>query len=134
MKVCRRNKKTVRDMELDILSTVEEYGTIAEFIDEGPTSASKALVAKYESFALKNELTAVFNYLLEERYLYPYINQQTGKESMDSAARGLTPKGVTRLEQLRHPVRVWLKKNWFAVVIAFTTLAATIASIVMETI
>ena len=72
----------------------------------------------------------MFNYLLEERYLFPYMRASTGAEVRNNAARGLTPKGYDRLQQLRHPKLYWLRNNWFPMVVAISTLALSIASIV----
>ena len=40
----------------------------------------------------------------------------------------LTLDGVQRLRDLQHPVREWLKRNWFATVVAITTSLAAVTA------
>lgn len=40
----------------------------------------------------------------------------------------LTLDGVQHLKDLQHPVREWLKRNWFATVVAITTSLAAVAA------
>lgn len=63
-------------------------------------------------------LPAVVDYLVEKRYLWPYIDDE-GKVVM-AAARGITPKGLTRLEELEHPIRFFSRRNWFPITVAIT--------------
>ena len=79
----------------------------------------------------QQQLTAVLNYLLEERYLYPYFDI-SGKELRDGYARGLTPKGIKRLRELKHPALTWAGANWFPVVVALITASIGVASIVVN--
>ena len=79
----------------------------------------------------QQHLTAVINYLLEERFLYPYFDS-SGKELRDRYARGLTPKGLRRLRELRHPVLTWVGANWFGVVVAGITASIGVASIIVN--
>ena len=119
-------------MERDILEAVFEFGEIRP-----NTQASKVLADKYSSAAGDNspriQVTAMLNYLLEERLLFPYFNSE-GKELRDNVARAITPKGANRLQRLRHPARTWMIENWFPVVVSATTATIGLASIIVNAI
>ena len=122
------NKET---MERDILEAVYDFGEIRP-----GTPASQTLEDKYSLDAGDHspliQVTVMLNYLLEERFLFPYISSQSGDELRDGFARGITPKGLDRLQRLRHPVRTWIGENWFPVVVAGITATIGIASIVVN--
>ena len=127
--------RNVRDIELYILEAVDDFGEVL------PGSlSSETLVGQFRAREgevvpdPRQQYTAVLNYLLEERYLFPYMNARTGEEVLNYTARGLTPKGYDRLQQLRHPKLYWLRNNWFPTVVAISTLALSIASIVTSAI
>lgn len=129
-------KKRNRDhMEQDILEAAYNLGSIY-----GESSALKALLAKYPAQETgrsrdlnspEQQLTVVINYLLEERYLYPFFTSD-GEEVRHGRARGITPKGIERLHRLQHPTATWLKNNWFPVVVATITACIGILSIVLK--
>ena len=127
--------RNVRDIELYILKTVNDFGEV-----HPDSLSSETLMSQFrarEGEVIPDPLeqaTAVFNYLLEERYLFPYVSSNTGKELRDNVARGLTPKGYDRLQQLRHPKLYWFRNNWFPTVVAMSTIALSIASIVTNAI
>ena len=122
------NKET---MERDILEAACELGVIRH-----GTRASEALVDKYSSDAGDNsplvQVTVMLNYIVEERFLFPYFSSSSGTELRDGFARGITPKGLDRLKRLRHPVRTWIGENWFPVAVAGTTATIGILSIVVN--
>ena len=122
------NKET---MERDILEAVYDFGEISP-----GTPASQTLEDKYSLDTGDDspliQVTVMLNYLLEERFLFPYISGQSGEELRDGFARGITPKGLDRLQRLRHPVRTWIGENWFPVVVAGITATIGIASIVVN--
>ena len=109
----RRN--SVMTMERDILKAVAELGPINPG-DEGQWPATDYLARKYPSEAALQQLTVVVNHLLEERLLFPYFS--TDGRELKGSARGITPKGLDRLERLEHPVRSWVYDNWFGVIVA----------------
>ena len=116
-------------MERDILEAVYDFGEIRP-----ETRASQVLADKYPLEADNNapriQVTVMLNYLLEERLLFPYFSR--GEELRDGYARGITPKGLDRLQRLRHPVRTWIGENWFPVMVAGTTALIGIFSIVVN--
>ena len=117
-----------REIELDILKAVHELGPIR------PTSPTKLpavqrLDSKYKSDREQQQVTVVINCLLEERLLFPYFS--VGKEQ-SNMVRGITPKGLERLERLQHPRRTWMKENWFALVIALITGSSAIGGAVIS--
>ena len=122
---------TKETMERDILEAVYEFGEIRP-----ETRASQVLADKYLSEAGNNssriQVTVMLNYLVEERFLFPYISSSSGEERRDRFARGITPKGLDRLQRLRHPVRTWIGENWFPVVVAGITATIGIVSIVVD--
>ena len=122
-------KVNMRRMEREVLEAVYELGRITF-----DSPATKSLTEKYpDKGGYDNpvqHLTVMVNYLLEERFLFPYFSS-AGEEQRQGDARGLTPKGFERLQQLRHPIRTWLGANWFPVVVAVTTAAVSVASMVI---
>ena len=127
----RRRPHNVLDIELYILEAVNDFGEIR------PGSlSSEMLRGQFPSRGGEivpdpsQKATAVFNYLLEERYLFPYMSSSTGEEMRNYVARGLTPRGYDRLQQLKHPLMCWFKKNWFPVAVAVSTIVLSTASIV----
>ena len=123
---------SISDIELRILETVEEFGEIT------PASLSSQVLSDVFRSASGEVIpdpleraTAVLNYLLEERYLFPYFGSRDGQELRNNVGRGLTPKGAERLFQLKHPVLFWLKHNWFPASIAVSTIALSLASIIL---
>ena len=121
------NKET---MERDILEAVFEFGVIRH-----GTCASQILANKYPHEAGDNspltQVTVMLDYLVEERFLFPLFTS-SGEELRSGFARGITPKGLDRLQRLRHPVRTWIGENWFPVVVAGITATIGIVSIVVD--
>ena len=98
-------------MERDILKAVHTLGPI---IGESP--ARKELIDKYTADKdMAQQITAVLEYLVGERYLMPFPPPASGP---NFSIRGITPKGIRRLEELEHPVRTWVCANWFPVAVA----------------
>ena len=117
-------------MERDVLEAVYRIGALGTLWDDNlrsevPTAASLSLEAKYKSDEDQERLKVVVNYLLEERLLYPYTwrRRSSGErgEHRDTRARGITPKGISRLKKLRAPRKTWAKKNVFPLLIAAIT-------------
>ena len=124
--------KNVHRMERDILEAVHDIGPLG-VEDNSPTPASKVLIEKYiptGGDSDKQQLAALLNYLLEERYLYPYFDENSGKELRNLYARGITPKGISRLRELQCPVCAWIRANWFGVAVAAISAFIGIASII----
>ena len=122
-------------MERDILEAAYNLGGIY-----GESSALKALLEKYRTHETapsrdlnspEQQLTVVINYLMEERYLYPFFTSD-GEEARQGRARGITPKGIERLHRLQHPTTTWMKENWFPVAVAAITACIGILSIVLK--
>ena len=118
-----------RQMELDILKTVHELGPIHPVVNP---PAIQRIRSKYDSERENEQVTVVLNYLLEERLLFPYFSGSTGEEQRNTYARGITPKGLERLDRLQHPVRTWIYDNWFGVVVASITALIGIANAVIS--
>ena len=112
----------VTRMELDILEAIHTQGDgDIGYFNGSFSPASQVLLEKYGND--DDRLTVVIDYLVEERYLFP-LYEATGKILGGGYARGITPKGYRRLQELQHPFRTWVKANAFAV-----TVAAIMASI-----
>ena len=112
-------------IERDILEAASKFGMIAPFGDQ---SGLKELTKKYgDDRQTMQSLTVVIQYLLEERYLYPFFDSKG--EELRHHARGITPKGSERLKRMRHPIRTWMGANWFALVVATLTTAISIISV-----
>ena len=95
------------------MDAVHELGALENFHPH----ASSVLLKKYGGDAdIQRQLAIVTDYLLEERFLFPFI--RTDRELANGFARGLTPKGFRRLQELKHPARTWLKANRFGVAVA----------------
>lgn len=111
-------------MELDVLAAAFDLGPIlpgspaAQSLDEAYPGELEAL-------------TVVADYLIEERFLFPLFDS-TGLQVRNGRARGITPKGMDRLNRLRHPIRTWIVENWFPVAVATTTALIGIISIAVN--
>ncbi len=117
----------IQQMERDILEAAHTLGSITYFAGS-PTPALKVLIEKYSLEEDIEQLTVVVSHLLEERYLFPYFDIKGYEQRID--ARGITPKGYRRLQELRHPIRSWVGANWFAVAVAAITAIIGISSVV----
>ena len=120
----------VKQMERDILEASNTLGAIGYF-NGSHSTASQVLIEKYGSREEDRQLTTVLDYLVEERYLFPFCDSKTG-EVLNGYARGITPKGYRRLQELQHPIRTWVGANWFAVFVAGVTTAIGVASVVVN--
>ena len=119
-------------MERDILEAVYDIGQVG-FFNGSHSPASKVLNEKYSGTGMDSEtqqLPALLNYLLEERYLYPFFDT-SGKEQRGGYARGITPKGISRLRELQSSVCAWIRSNWFGVAVAAISALIGIASIIV---
>ena len=76
-------------------------------------------------------VTAVADVLIDSGHLWPFRDADTG-EIVRTMCRGITPKGFERLEQLRAPRKVWARNNWFALLIALSTIATSIGSLIVN--
>ena len=116
-------------MERDVLEVVYRFGELGRVWDdeqkiEVNTAATNCLEAKYKADEDRKGLKVVVNYLLEERFLYPdTFTKRSGErvERRDTWARGITPKGISRLKRLRAPRKTWAKRNVFPLLIAAIT-------------
>ena len=115
-------------IERDILEVANQYGMMGP---ESGKPAHDALTQKYgHDRDMAQRITAVMQYLIEERYLFPLFNSE-GQES-HLYARGITPKGSERLKEIRHPIRTWMRKNWFPLAIAALTATISMVSMVIS--
>ena len=112
----------VMAMELDILQFTYESNEFGP--SDGNLTADVRLKRKYKSLREQQQLRVMMDFLEDERFLYRYSGPYQG--------RGITPKGLDRLNRLKHPHRVWMKENWFALVIALITGASAIAGAVIS--
>ena len=122
----------VKQMEQDLLETARDKAPIG-LVGEAGRSARQFLADKYPSKEESQQLTVVMQYLLEERYIYPFFDGVTKLESRDYV-RGITPKGMRRLEELQAPRRAWFRDNWFPATIAGITAGVSITSLILNTI
>ncbi len=107
-------------LERDILEAVYENGRTL-----GPdTPAAQVLIQKYPSEDEMQAVTVDLQYLLEQRYLWPYFGVNGHELREGGGTRGITPKGIERLRQLRHPQVHWICANWFPFSVA--VISATI--------
>ena len=117
--------KGKRNTELDILVTVKDYGAI----NGRDTKAVERLFSLYpdESVFEYAGIVSVFvDALVASGHLLPVNNMQGIPQQ--AMARGLTPKGVRRLYEVEHPVRAWIKANWFPFVVACVTTCVGVAN------
>ena len=116
-----------RNTELDVLVTVNDCGAIGVF-DGRHTKASERLFSLYPDFSVAYEgrVSVFVDALVGSGHLLP-VNDMKGNRQ-PAYARGLTPKGVRRLYELEHPVRAWMKANWFPFVVACVTTCVGVAS------
>lgn len=120
----------VDGMELDILEVVYEKGRLGYF-NGAQSEATQALCAMYPSESEQEYMMVGLQYLLEARYLWPFFEASSKREQRDSA-RGITPKGIRRMRKLQHPVRTWMRENWFPLAVAAITAGIAVANIVVD--
>ena len=119
-----KNSDNKYKMEIDVLEAAFDLGPILP-----GTPAAQSLDEAYPG--QQDALTVVADYLIEERFLYPLFDS-AGLQVRNGRARGITPKGMDRLNRLRHPTRTWIVENWFPVAVATTTALLGIVSIVVN--
>ena len=112
----------VEKIERDILEAVYDKGMVG-FFDGSHSPAAQMLNAKYPAEQEQQAVMVIAQYLLEERYLFPFFDFDAGKESRNYV-RGITPKGIDKLRQLRRPWLHWICANWFPFSVA--VISATI--------
>ena len=121
----------VDEIERAILETVYDEGSVG--ISNGSLiPASQVLKAKFPSEGEQQAVTVTLQYLLEKRYLFPYFDDKGNELRAGGHARGITPKGIDRLRELRHPRLDWIKKSWFPLVVAATSAAIGVTNIVVN--
>ena len=114
-----------RNTELDVLVTVKDYGALIG----RDTKGVERLFSLYpdESVFEYDGIVNVFvDALVDSGHLLPVNNTQGIRRQ--ASARGLTPKGVRRLYEVEHPVRAWIKANWFPFVVACVITCVGVAS------
>ena len=116
-----------RNTELDVLVTVNDCGAIGVF-DGRHTKASERLFSLYPDFSVgyEGKVSVFVDALVDSGHLLP-VNDTKGIRQQ-AYARGLTPKGLRRIYELEHPVRAWIKANWFPFVVACVTTCVGVAS------
>ena len=125
MKVGKIRDVNMSIVERDVLKAVQLYGRLGP-TDQEQDTALGWLAKRYDmsDHATSQLLTCVSDYLVEQRYLWPYFSSEGG-QIVQARVRGITPKGIERLRELDHPVRTWVGRNWFPVVVA--AIASTVA-------
>ena len=123
--------QNLEKLERAILEAVCDKGSIG--LENGSlTPAAQVLAAKYPSERERQDLTVALQYLLEERYLWPYFNDKGKEDRTAGHTRGITPRGVDRLRKLRHPQLYWMGENWFPLLVAATGAAIGLTNIVVN--
>ena len=115
----------VKRMERDILEDIL-YTSRAKHWN----SAESKMVL--ESPRLRGRIDALVAHLYDDGILVSGSPRDVNGNVATSFISGLTPKGIRRLEEIKHPRRTWLKANWFPMVVAIVTTAVGIASIVSD--
>ena len=116
----------MKNMELDIL----------EAALDGPlrkgTRGKKKLLSKYRDAGDEEgdarQLTVAIDDLVEEGYLRPYFNIDGTRSKTAVNVRGITFKGRRPYRELRYPLRVWAKRNWFPLTIAVIAAASPLVT------
>lgn len=126
----RYERNRLARIELCILEVLWEYPLVLKLSEiqfdgelEGEEFAN-AVGEKYGGLSQMDEETAaaLVGYLEEERYLF--------RTSQDLVT--ITPKGEKRLRQLQHPVRHWVKANWFPVAVVALGVVAIVADALIK--
>ena len=117
----------LKQMERDILEAALTKGAIGQVLRSNKP-ASIILREKYGSTEAREQLIVVTQYMLEERYLFPLMDDDNPVDS-SNYVRGLTPKGLKRLRELKAPRWTWVKENWFPVAVATITAFIGLGSI-----
>ena len=119
--------KKEAEVERFVLETVYDKGCLM-----ANTDAQQVLNAKYPSESQQQFVTVTLQYLLEERYLWPYFDKDGNELRSGGFTRGVTPKGIARLRKLRNPSRHWMSNNWFPLLIAGFSAGIAITNMVVN--
>ena len=68
--------------------------------------------------------------MVTEGLVIPVIREKDGRP-YTNISHGLTAKGWGRLYELEHPIRCWMGRQWFPLVVALVASAVSIANIVI---
>ena len=118
-------------MEKDILRAVADHGMV---VPGSPTAL--AILAKYpdegcdRGAVVVARVTHLLDGMVDEGVLSPIIASSTGKRLRDGSCGELTVKGWERLYRLEHPVKVWMKRQWFPLTVAIVSSLLALASII----
>ena len=118
----------VSQMERDVLEAAYHHGAIMKVADG---SMFPQYVSDDERSIKQVEI--VIDYLVEERFLFPFIRRTSSHQTVIvGLAGGITPKGISRLWELRYPRRTWFEKNWFAATVAVAAFLTGVGSILVN--
>ena len=112
-----------KKLQIDLLENIAQNGGWTWVIGPGIATNEEADLRRRLSgytnedyYRCTATLIASGKILTSERL---HINQPVLQQTNDP--RGLTLDGYAYLEQLRHPLREWIKQNWFPVAVAAIT-------------
>ena len=118
-----------RLMERNILRVIADHGMVI------PGSESAKVIREMypeegcaHGNAVNLRVTDLLEGMIDDGLLRPSLNT-SGKRTV-AMSRGLTTKGWERLDQLERPVRWWIKRQWFPLVVAVVTSLLAVASMV----
>ncbi len=81
---------------------------------------------------IRGRIDALVAHLFDDGLLVSASPRNADGNVPTSFISGLTPKGIRRLEEIKYPLRTWLKVNWFPMVVAVLATTVGIASIVSD--
>ena len=115
-------------MEKDILRSVRDNGPMWGD-NESLAEYAKELCDRYTEHG-GQMVTVIIASMCNDGLLYP-ITDTEGKFDPANGARGVTLRGLQRLDRLEHRWRYWGQENWFPLAVAFATAGVGVANILL---
>ena len=110
-----------KKMQKHVLETVERFGLLYPGNQDAWAAVDSA------GYGME-EYSLCCRALIHDGYLVPATEERNNESGpSDRFPECLSVKGQNYLYELQHPILVWLKRNWFAAMIAGATIVASLA-------
>ena len=116
----------IKEMELDVLEMAHDCGLLHP---DNSKFNTRCDVIKERHDCNDSSILNIIDSLVLNRYL---LGLGEHNSYALGRARGITPKGYDRLQELKYPTKVWVKKNWFGVFVLGITTVVNITAIVVN--
>ena len=125
----RMAQRDIEKARMDILEMVAS--TASPDIDIRPLQTSEIWRERFphEEGMFRTDLMTE---LMDDGYITPIERDEHGNSKGGSGWGSITWKGIRHLDELKHPTRYWLRRNWFAATVAAVTTVVSVGSLVLN--